>query len=107
MIMLWERGPLFVRQMVESYPAPQPHFNTVSTVVRTLEDRGLVGHRQFGGTYQYYPAVSADEFRSGKISGVVARYFEGSYMGVVSTLVRDEKIDVEELKQLIAEIEQP
>lgn len=37
MRMLWEHGPMFVREMLEIYPEPKPHFNTVSTIVRILE----------------------------------------------------------------------
>lgn len=47
MRMLWEHGPMFVREMLEIYPEPKPHFNTVSTIVRILEDKGHVGHEVF------------------------------------------------------------
>ncbi len=107
MSMFWERGPLFVREIVELYPEPRPHFNTVSTMVRALEERGFLRHKKFGGTHQYSAAVSADEFREGKLTGVVSKYFKGSYLGVVSALVREEKIPLDELKRLIEEIERP
>lgn len=101
----WERGALFVREIVELHPDPKPHFNTVSTVVRSLEERGFLSHTAFGATYQYYPIVSADQFRNSKLSGLVHKYFDNSYLGVVSSLIREEKIPVEELKRLIEEIE--
>jgi predicted transcriptional regulator len=103
--MFWERGPMFVREIVESYPEPRPHFNTVSTMVRALEERGMVGHKRFGGTFRYHAAVSAAQFRQGKLSGLVDKYFGRSYLGVVSALVREEKIPLDELKSLIEEIE--
>jgi predicted transcriptional regulator len=105
MAMFWEHGELFVRQIVESYPEPRPHFNTLSTMVRALEERGLLGHTKFGGTFQYFPRVSAAEFAEGKLSGVVDKYFGHSYLGVVSSMVREEKIPLDELKRLIEEIE--
>ena len=49
----WEKGPLFVKQMLEFYDEPRPHFNTVSTFVRMLEDKGYVSHRVLGNSYQY------------------------------------------------------
>lgn len=101
----WERGPLFVREIVDQYPEPKPHFNTISTMVRALEERGFLSHEKYGSTFQYYPVVSAEEFRKGKLSGVVSKYFDNSYLGVVSSLVKEEKIPVEELKRLIEEIE--
>ena len=54
MSMLWETGGMFVREMLERYPEPKPHVNTVSTTVRILEEKGYVGHEQVGGSYRYH-----------------------------------------------------
>ena len=54
----WEKGPLYVKQIVELYDEPRPHFNTISTYVRLLEEKGYLGHQGFVRTYQYYALVS-------------------------------------------------
>ena len=97
----WTRGPLFVRELVALWPEPKPHFNTLSTMVRGLEAKGYVGHKAYGGTYQYYPLVSEEEFSRKTLKGVVSKYFDNSYLGVVSSLVREEKISVDDLLDLI------
>lgn len=102
----WERGAMFVRELLELYPEPRPHFNTLSTMVRTLETKGYLNHKAYGNSYQYYPVVSEEEFGRTTIKGAVSRYFENSYMTAVSALVQEEKISVDELKQLIEQIEQ-
>ena len=48
----WEKGPLFVKQLLEFYDEPRPHFNTLSTIVRGLEEKGFLHHEVFGNTYQ-------------------------------------------------------
>lgn len=101
----WEHGPLFVRQIVALSPDPKPHFNTLSTMVRALEAKGYVGHKAFGSTYQYYPVVSEEEFSRRTLGGVISKYFENSYLGAVSALVDEEKISVDELRELIRHIE--
>ena len=101
----WEKGPLFVREMLELYDEPRPHFNTVSTFVRGLEEKGYVGHRAMGNTYQYYAIVSRDDFKKKTLRGVISKYFNNSYLGVVSSLVKEEEISLEELKELIREVE--
>ncbi len=101
----WERGPLFVRELVEMAPEPKPHFNTLSTMVRTLETKGYLSHRAFGGTYQYYPVVSEEAFSRRTLGNVIRRYFENSYMGAVSALIEEEKISVDELRELLDRIE--
>lgn len=106
MALFWEKGPLFVKEMLTFYADPKPHFNTLSTVVRGLEEKGFVAHKTFGNTYQYYATVTRDDYRRGTLRGVVSKYFDNSYLGVVSSLVEEEKISVEELKQLIKQVEE-
>lgn len=101
----WERGPLFVRELVELSPEPKPHFNTLSTLVRGLEAKGYLAHEAFGSTYRYYPTVSEEEFSRRTLGGVIRRYFENSYLGAVSALVEEEQISVDELRGLIDRIE--
>jgi len=101
----WQRGPLFVREIVEMLPDPKPHFNTVSTFVRGLETKGWLGHTAFGNTFQYHPLVTIDEYRSSFLSKVVNSLFGKNYLNFVSALVNDDKISTDELKELIRKIE--
>ena len=102
----WEKGPLFVKQLLEYYEEPKPHFNTLSTNVRGLEDKGFLSHNTFGNTYQYYAAVSETEYSKGTLKNVIAKYFNNSYLGVVSSLIKEEDISVDELRKLLDEVEQ-
>lgn len=101
----WEKGPLFVKEILAFYDDPKPHFNTLSTIVRGLEEKGYLAHEAFGNTYRYFATVTQDEFRSKTLKGVISKYFNNSYLSAVSTLVKKEEISVEELKQLIQEVE--
>ena len=101
----WEKGPLFVKEIVGFYDEPRPHFNTLSTFVRALEEKGYLSHRVFGNTYQYYAVVSRDEFKKKTLKSVISKYFNNSYLGVVSSLVKEEEISLSELKELIREVE--
>ena len=105
MDLYWQHGPMFVRELLEHYAEPRPHFNTLSTMARLLEKNGFLGHRQFGNTYQYYPLVSEKEYGRSSLAGVIRNYFDNSYLSAVSSFVKEEKISVDELKQLIQQIE--
>lgn len=105
MNLFWDKGPLFVRELRELYPEPRPHINTLSTMVRILESNGYVGHKSFGTTYQYYPLVDREDYKKSSLSSIISNYFGNSYLSAVSTLVKEEKITVEELKELIEQIE--
>lgn len=101
----WQHGPLFVRQVVEMMPDPKPHFNTVSTFVRSLEAKGWLTHERLGNSYRYVPAVGVEEYRAKSLGGFVDRFFNRSYLGFVSALVKEEKISTAELRELIDMIE--
>ena len=101
----WDKGAMFVRELLELYPEPKPHFNTLSTMVRTLEANGYVSHKAYGSTYQYYPVVSREDYAGSSFKGIVSSYFNNSYLNAVSALVKEEKISLDELKDLINQIE--
>ncbi len=105
MNMLWTDGPLFVREMVERYPQPRPHFNTVATTVRILEDKGFVAHEVYGSSHRFYAVAEKNNFRDRSLAEVIRNYFDNSYKNAVSALAEDEKISVDELKEIIDMIE--
>lgn len=106
MKLLWERGPMFVREMLEFYPEPRPHFNTVSTTVRNLEEKGYVTHEAIGASHRYAAAVPPENFREKSLAEVVRNFFNNSYKSAVSALVEEEKISVEDLREIIDLVEQ-
>lgn len=103
--LFWKRGPLYVREIVDLYDDPKPHFNTISTIVRALEEKGYVGHIQKGKSYQYHAIVAEEDMGKRTLSSVVGRYFKNSYLRVVSSFVEDGNIPVDDLRRLLEEVE--
>lgn len=100
----WAKGPLFVRELLDLQEEPKPHYNTLSTIVRTLEEKGYIGYKVFGNTHQYYALISEDEYRRKTLKQVVDKYFDNSYTRVVSTLIEEEALTLDELQELIQQI---
>ena len=105
MELFWKKESLFVKDIIDDLAEPKPHYNTISTIVRGLEEKGFVGHEQFGNTYRYFAIISRDEFSKNTIKNLVSKYFNKSYSSVVSMFVEEEKISVDEIKALIREVE--
>lgn len=101
MQLLWSHGPLFVREMVDLYPEPKPHFNTLSTMVRILEGKGYVTHEVLGNSHRFSAVARKEDFRERSLSEIIRNYFDNSYKSVVSALAREEKISVDELREII------
>ncbi|MFG6425787.1 BlaI/MecI/CopY family transcriptional regulator [Lepagella muris] len=102
----WKHGALHVKDIVDMYDDPKPHFNTISTIVRALEDKGYVGHTQQGKTYLYHAAIAEQEMGKKSIGNLVSRYFKNSYLKVVSSFVEDGNLPIEDLRKLLNEVEQ-
>jgi len=103
----WGKGPLYVKDVIDEMEDPKPHYNTVSTIVRGLEEKGFVGHEQFGNTHRYFAIISREEFGRNTLKNMVGKYFNKSYASVVSMFVEEEKISLEEIKELIRLTENP
>lgn len=103
---IWTNGEMQIRELQALYDEPQPHVNTLSTLVRILEEKGFIAHRAITTRcYKYYAVVSRDEYRNRSLTGVIDKLFGKSYLRAVSTLVSEEKISVDELRELIRRIE--
>ena len=101
MELFWERGPMFIRELQDLYDEPKPHFNTLSTIVRGLEEKGMIAHKAFGKTFQYYAAMDKAVFSEHSLKNVIGKYFGSSPFSAVSALVRNEDISEEELESLL------
>ena len=105
MMILWRLEKAFVKEILAEMPADKPHYNTLSTIVRNLEEKGFVGHQAFGNTHRYYPVVSKDDYRQKFVNATIAEYYNDSYKSLVSFFAKEEKISVDELKEIINLIE--
>jgi predicted transcriptional regulator len=107
MHILWKLKKAFVKEIQAEILEDQPHYNTLSTIVRNLEDKGYVAHNAFGNTHQYYPIVSIEDYRNGFMNTAIDNYFNSSYKSMVSFFAKEEKISADELREILAMIENP
>ncbi|OXA81706.1 Predicted transcriptional regulator [Flavobacterium aquidurense] len=107
MHILWKLRKAFVKEIQAEITEDQPHYNTLSTIVRNLEEKGYVNHNAFGNTHQYYPIVSIEDYRKGFMSTAIDNYFNSSYKSMVSFFAKEEKISADELREILAMIEEP
>lgn len=105
MNIFWEKGPLFVKELIEFLPEPKPHYNTISTIVRGLVEKKYLDFTAFGTTHRYSAAVTKEEFSKSTIKDVISKYFNKSYSSVVSMFVEEEDISTDEIKKLIDQAE--
>ena len=101
MQVLWRLKKAFVKEVIEELPEPKPHYNTVSTIIRILEDKGFVKHETFGNTHRYYPAIPKEIYQKDAVGDLLSKYFDNSYQKMVAYFAKEEKISEEELEDII------
>lgn len=107
MRVIWKLEKAFIKDIIAELPQPCPHYNTVATIVKILEDKGFVDHETFGNTYQYYPLIGKDDYRKKALGEMLDKYFDNSYLTMVTYFAKEEKISAEELASIIKLINQP
>lgn len=105
MQLLWDNGPLYVRELLALYPEPKPHFNTLATLVRILEEKGHVGHEVIGSSHRFFAITPKEDFQKKSLAELVGNFFNNSYKSAVSALAEQEKISTDELREIIEYIE--
>ena len=107
MHILWKLKKAFVKEVMAEIKEEQPHYNTLSTIVRNLEEKGYVAHNAYGKTHQYYPIIAIEDYRKGFMNTAIDNYFNSSYKNMVSFFAKEEKISAKELREILAMIENP
>ena len=105
MNIFWAHDPLFIRDLIAYLPEPKPHYNTVATLVKFLEEKGFLEREPMANSFRYKVKTTERQYRGSTVSDVVAQYYNNSYTSLVSQFVEEDKIDLEELKALITTIE--
>lgn len=101
MHIIWKLKKAFVKEIMAELREHKPHYNTVSTMVRNLEDKNYVAHNAYGNTHQYYPLVKKEDYRREFMNSAIAQYFNNSYKNVVSFFAQEEKISESELEDIL------
>ena len=101
MQILWNLNKGFVNDIVDQMPEPKPAYNTVSTIIRILETKGIVDHKAFGKTHEYFPLVSKDEYTKSFMNGFIKNYFSDSYKNMVSFFSKNQNLSTQEVEEII------
>lgn len=104
MQVLWQIEKGFVKDIMDAMPEPKPHYNTVSTIVKILEDKGFVQHESLGKANRYYPLVAKSDYTKKSMKQFVKKYFGGSYANMLSFFAKEKDISVKELEDILNEL---
>lgn len=107
MDIIYTRGEATAAEVVESLP-DAPSYSTVRALLRILEEKGILKHREDGPRYIFAPTVAREKASKSALTRVLNTFFEGSLANAVAALVdsKDGKLSPAELQRLEAIIKQ-
>ncbi|KQN38116.1 transcriptional regulator [Pedobacter sp. Leaf41] len=105
MQVLWQLEKAFVKEVIDELPLPKPAYNTVSTIIRILETKGFIGHEAFGKAHQYFPIISKEEYKRHATEKLLGNYFENSVESMFSFFVKEEKLDLSDVDEILKMID--
>jgi predicted transcriptional regulator len=100
MQILWKIEKGVVHDLLVKFPEPKPAYNTVSTIVRILEQKGFVGHKAYGRTHEYFPVISKSNYTKSYFRNFVTNYFGNSYKSLASFFATEGKLSMKELEDI-------
>jgi predicted transcriptional regulator len=106
MKLLWELEKGFIKDIIELMPEPKPPYNSVSTIVRVLVKKEIVGFTKYGSTYEYYPLITKEEYRKSQMGSLVKGYFNNSFSQVVNFFSENKTLKIEEVNEAIKMLEE-
>lgn len=106
MRILWKIEKGFINDILEHFPEPKPPYNSVSTIVRVLVKKEIVGFKAYGKTYEYFPLVSKEDYRNGQLNRLTKNYFGNSLKQVVSFFSENNSLDIKEVDEVMKMLEE-
>nr|WP_199076162.1 BlaI/MecI/CopY family transcriptional regulator [Pedobacter sp. ASV19] len=101
MQIIWQIEKGYVKDVIDLLPIPKPAYNTVSTIIRILETKGFIGHHAFGKSHQYYALISKEDYKRHATEKLMGGYFENSVESMFSFFVKEEKIDLNDVDEIL------
>jgi predicted transcriptional regulator len=99
MQVLWDHGPSVVADVRRHLP-DQLAYTTVLTVLRVLESKGYVGHKEEGRVHRYFSAVKQEAAQKSALHHLTSKLFKGSTEMLFAHLVSDKKLTPEQIRRM-------
>ena len=106
MKILWEIEEGFIKDIQERFPDPKPPYNSVSTIVRVLVQKEIVGFTAYGNTHKYHPLITRSEYSKSQMSRLVKDYYNDSLSEVVNFFSESKKLNEKEVDEVMKMLQQ-
>ena len=100
MQILWKIEKAVIKDILGEFPHPAPTYNTVATVLRIMENKGLVAHDEEGVFYRFYPLVGKESYAKSQSGNLIKSYFESSLPKLTAAFAKEENLSLNDVEQV-------
>ena len=97
----WELQKAFIRDVIPLLPDPKPHYNSVATMVKILEEKGFLDKETVGNMHAYFPKVSREEYQKHAMKDIVSQYFDNSYPRMLAFFAKEQNLSEAEFSEIL------
>ena len=101
MQVFWDLNKAFIRDIIPLLPDPKPHYNSVATIVKILEEKGFLNHETTGNMHCFFPVISREEYQHFALKNVVSQYFDNSYPRMLALFAKEQNLTEKELDEIV------
>ncbi len=98
---VWGLEKAFIKDIIQELPDPKPHYNSVATMLKILEEKGFLAHEVVGNIFQYRPAISKEDYQGHAMKDIVSQYFDNSYSRMLAFFAKEQKLSETELTEIV------
>ena len=97
----WDLDKAFIKEVIPHLPEPKPHYNSVATMVKILEEKGFLDHDSVGNVYRYFPVISREDYQKHAMKDIVSQYFDNSYPRMLAFFAKEQNLTEDELQEIL------
>jgi len=101
MQVFWDLQKAFIRDIIPLLPDPKPHYNSVATIVKILEEKGFVGHETAGNMHAYFPLIGREAYQKFALKDIVSHYFDNSYPRMLAYFAKEQQLTEKQLNEIV------
>lgn len=104
MQVFWQLEKAFIKEVIPLLPDPKPHYNSVATIVKILEEKGFLDHETVGNVFMYFPVIKKEDYQKHAMKDIVSQYFDNSYPRMLAFFARQQNLSESELNEILEQI---
>jgi len=105
MQLLWKQKRAYMKDLIDAYPEPKPAITTVATLLKRMQDKGVIDYVQDGRSREYFPLVKKQDYFSKQVNGIIKSFFNNDVAQFASFFTQENNLNKKELEELRALID--